>query len=70
MTHFPEGLAVNCEADFRYMTNIIVQFIYFVIPKFPASSHHLCFCCPVNVRLVGKPHYWFSHDAAHIFNFI
>ena len=40
----------------------IVQFLYFLNPKFPASSHilflHSSFC----VGPVTKPHCWFTHD--------
>ena len=45
----------------------IVQFLFYLNPKFQASS---CFLCclyrPVCVRPVRKPHCWFSHEAAQI----
>ena len=44
----------------------IVQFLYFVNPKFQASSHRLCLYSPVCVGSVRKPHCWFSNEAAHI----
>ena len=44
----------------------IVQFLYFLNPKLPASSHLLCLCSSVCVVPVRKPHCWFSHNAAHI----
>ena len=43
----------------------IVQFLYFLNPKFPVSSHLLCLYSPVCVGPVWKPHWWFSHHAAH-----
>ena len=43
----------------------IVQFLYFLNPKFPVSSHLLCLYRLVFVRPVRKPHCWFSHEAAH-----
>ena len=39
----------------------IVQFFYFLNPKFPVSSHLLCLYSPVR-----KPDCWFSHEVAHI----
>ena len=42
----------------------LVQFIYFLNPKFSASSRLLCLYSSVCVR---KPHCWFSHDAAQMF---
>ena len=46
----------------------IVQFLFYLYPKFPASSHLLCLYRSVCVRLVWKPHTysWFSHDAAQM----
>ena len=44
----------------------IVQFLYFLNSKFPASSHLLFLYSSVCVRRGRKPHCWFSHDAAHI----
>ena len=45
----------------------IVEFFYFLNPKFQASSHLLCLCSSVCVRPVQKPHSWFSHEAAQIY---
>ena len=42
------------------------QFLYFLYPKFSASSHLLCLYSSVCVGPVRKPHCWFSHDVAHI----
>ena len=42
----------------------IVQLLFFLNLKFPASSHLLCLYSSICVRPVQKPHYWFSHDAA------
>ena len=46
----------------------LVQFLFYVYPKFQASSTFLCLCSSVCVGPVQKPHCWFSHEAAH-FNF-
>ena len=57
-----------CEADRAFvLAKWIVQFLYFLNPKFPVSSHHLCLYSPVCVGPVRKPHCCFSHEAAHIF---
>ena len=42
----------------------IVQFLYFLNPKFPVSSILLCLYSPVCVEPVRKPHCWFSHEVA------
>ena len=44
----------------------IVQFHFYLNPKFQASSCFLCLYRPVCVRPVRKPHCWFSHEAAHL----
>ena len=44
----------------------IVQFLFYLNPKFQASSSFLCLYRPVCVRPVRKPHCWFSHEAAHL----
>ena len=44
----------------------IVQFLYFLNPKFPVSSHVLFLYSSVSVGSVWKPHCLFSHDFAHI----
>ena len=44
----------------------IVQFLFYLNPKFQASSSFLCLYKPVCVRPVRKPHCWLSHEAAHI----
>ena len=43
-----------------------VQSLFFLNPKFQASSHLLCLYSPVCVRPVRKPHCWFSHEVAQI----
>ena len=48
-------------------TTRIVQFIYFLNPNFPASSHLLCLYSLVYVGPGRKPQGWFSHDRAHSF---
>ena len=44
----------------------IVQFLFYLNPKFQASSYFLCLCKPVCVGPVRKPHCWFSHEAAQL----
>ena len=65
-----DQLRGNREADqrlcFRYRD--IVQFLYFLNPKFPVPSHLLCLYSPVCVGPARKPHCWFSHEAAHMFS--
>ena len=43
----------------------IVQSLYFLNPKFQASSHLQWLYSLVCVRLGQNPHYWLSHVAAH-----
>ena len=43
----------------------IVQFLFFLNSKFPASSHFLCKNSSVSVEPFQKPHCWFSHDVAY-----
>ena len=50
-------------------TTGIVQFFYFLNPKFPASSHLLFLYSSACVRPVWKPHCWFSHDSVHLYCF-
>ena len=58
-----DQLCRNCEADqcLCFATRI-VQFLYFLNTKFPASNHLLRLYRP----LFRKPHYWFCHEVAHI----
>ena len=44
----------------------IVQFLFYLNPKFQAYSSFLCLYRPVCVGPVRKPHCWFSHEAAQI----
>ena len=44
----------------------IVQFLFYLNPKFQASSSFLCLYRPVCVGPVQKSHCWFSHEAAQI----
>ena len=46
-----------------------VQFLFFLNPKFQASSHLQCLYSPVCVGPVQKPHYLFSHEADHMYTF-
>ena len=45
----------------------IVQSLFYLYPKFQASSSFLCLYRPVYVGPVRKPHCWFSYEVAHIF---
>ena len=62
----------NREADqrlcFRYIDST-VQSLYFLNPKFQASSHLLQLYSLVCAGPGRKPERWFSHDAAHLFYF-
>ena len=44
-----------------------VQFLFYLNPKFQASSSFLCLYSSVCVGPVRKPHCWFSHEAAQMF---
>ena len=44
----------------------IVQSLYFLNTKFPASNHLQWLYSPVCVKPGQNPHCWFSHDVAHI----
>ena len=46
---------------------LIVQFLFFLNLKFPASSRPLILYSLVCVGPVQKPHCWFSSDMAHLF---
>ena len=48
----------------------IVQFLYFLNPEFPASSHLPCLYSLVCVGPVLKSHCWFSHDVAQMYMFV
>ena len=56
------------EADQRlcFFAAQMVQFLFYLNPKFQASSSFLCLYRPVCVGPVRKPHCWFSHEAAHM----
>ena len=45
----------------------IVQFLFYLNPKFQAPSSFLWLYRPVCVGPGRKPHCWFSHEAAHIY---
>ena len=44
----------------------IVQFLFYLNPKFQASSSFLCLYRLVCVGPVRKPHCWFSHEVAQM----
>ena len=58
------GITANLISAFVFATRIL-QFLFYVNPKFQASSSFLCLYRPVCVGPVRKPHCWFSHEAAH-----
>ena len=58
-----DQLCSNCAFVFHTR---IVQFLYFLNPKFPASSYLLFLYISVCVGPVQKPHCWFSHKVAHM----
>ena len=48
----------------------IVQFLFYLNPKFQASSSFLCLYRPVCVGPGRKPHCWFSHEAAQVYKLL
>ena len=63
-----DQLRGNREADHAFVfATRIVQFLFYLNPKFQASSSFLCLYRPVCVGPVQKPHCWFSHEAAYSF---
>ena len=61
-----DQLAVTAKLISAFVfTTQTVQFLFFLNPKFPASSHLQRLYSSVCVRPVQKPHCWFSHDATH-----
>ena len=47
----------------------IVQFLFYLNPKFQASGSFLCLYRLLCVGPVRKPHCWFSHEAAPMYLF-
>ena len=47
-------------------STLIVQFLFYLNPKFQASSSFLCLYSSVCVRPVRKPHCWFPHEVAQL----
>ena len=61
-----DQLRINCGADqCLCFSTWIVQFLYFLNPKFPASYHLLRLYRPVCVRPGRNQNCWFSHAQAH-----
>ena len=58
------GKPTICIGAFVFATRI-VQFLFYLNPKFQASSSFLRQYRSVCVGPVRKPHCWFSHEAAH-----
>ena len=63
---FSFAVTAKLIGDFVFATRIL-QSLYFLNPKFQASSHFLWLCGLVCVGPGRKPERWFSHDAAHVF---
>ena len=66
-----DQLRSNCEATAKLISAVvfatrIVQSLFFLNPKFPASSHILCLYRSVCVGPGRKPHCWFSQEAAQM----
>ena len=63
-----DQLRGNREADHAFVfATRIVQFLFYLNPKFQASSPFLtCLNSSVCVGPVRKPHCWFSHKTAHM----
>ena len=63
-----DQLRGNREADHAFVfATRIVQFLFYLNPKFQASSSFLCLYRLVCVGPGRKPHCWFSHEAANFF---
>ena len=62
-----DQLRINCGPDqcLCFFSTWIVQFLYFLNPKFPASYHPLRLYRPVCVRSGRNPRCCFSHAQAH-----
>ena len=56
------GVTAKLISTFVFATRI-VQFLFFLTPKFQASSLLLCLYSLVCVGPVRKPHCWFYHEA-------
>ena len=64
-----DQLRSNSEADQRLcFATRIVQFLFYLNRNVPVSGNLLCFYSSVYVEPVRRPHCWFSHDAAHLYN--
>ena len=62
-----DQLRGNREADHAFVfATRILQFLFYLNPKFQASSSFLCLYRLVCVGPVHKPHCWFSHKVAQI----
>ena len=61
-----DQLRSNHEADQRLCFHYTVHLLFFLNPKFQASSLFLLLHRPVCVGPVRKPHCWFSHGVAHL----
>ena len=63
-----DQLRGNREADHAFVfATRIVHLLFFLNPKFQASSLFHILHRPVCVRPGRKPHCWFSHEVAHLF---
>ena len=62
---YADQLTAKLISFFVFATRI-VQFLFYLNPKFQASSSFLCLYRLACVRPVRKPHCWFFHEAAQI----
>ena len=60
------GWLVDLTKGYACLMGEKVQFLYFLNPKCPVSSHLLWLYSSVCVRPVQKPHCWFSRVTAQI----
>ena len=59
------GATAKLISAFVFATRI-VQFLFYLNPKFLASSSFLCLYSPVCVGAVRNPNCWFSHETAQM----
>ena len=65
------SFAVTAELISAFVfTARIVQFLFYLNPKFQASSSFLSLYRPVCVGPVRKPHCWFSQEVAHNYQLV
>ena len=63
--HEKTGVTAKLISAFVFATRIVLS-LFFLNPKFQASSSFLCLYRSLCVGPVRKPHCWFSHEATHL----